>query len=191
MLLSPLFRHSLRRSVGRKHNPRVARLLPHRDGRRREIRVGEVADGNNDISRKTFAFPIDGGSAGRAEVKGHDTPAFGRPLPRCRLASEDDLIGPKARLVADDGAGTALASQAVAHGDTRWFTFDRKVKLPAAAGGVSDSHASNRPLDFGRLAPRTAESRPLSFWHLGRSQIEKTLLLFLLVTFFHLFHSCR
>jgi hypothetical protein len=26
------------------------------------------------------------------------------------------------------------------HGNTRWFAFDRKVKPPAAAGGVSAGH---------------------------------------------------
>jgi hypothetical protein len=56
------------------------------------------------------------------------------------LAGEDDLLSAKARLVADDGAGAALALEAVAHRDARWFTLDRKVKLPAAAGGVSDGH---------------------------------------------------
>jgi hypothetical protein len=31
----------------------------------------------------------------------------------------------------------------VAHGDTRWFVFDRQVKLPATAGGVSGTHGSD------------------------------------------------
>ena len=34
-------------------------------------------------------------------------------------------------------AGAALALQTVAHGNARWFALNRKVKLPAAAGGVS------------------------------------------------------
>jgi len=37
-----------------------ARLLPNRDGRRGEIRVGEVADGNSDDSGKAFVLPMDG-----------------------------------------------------------------------------------------------------------------------------------
>jgi hypothetical protein len=28
----------------------------------------------------------------------------------------------------------------VAHGDARWLALDRKVKLPAAAGGASGGH---------------------------------------------------
>jgi hypothetical protein len=43
----------------------------------------------------------------------------------------------KARLVADHRPGTALALQAVAHSDARWFALNREVKLPAAAGGAS------------------------------------------------------
>jgi hypothetical protein len=45
-------------------------------------------------------------------------------------------------LVAKYGASTALARQTVTHGDTRRFAFDRKVKLPTAAGGVSGGHGS-------------------------------------------------
>jgi hypothetical protein len=32
----------------------------------------------------------------------------------------------------------------VAHGDAQWFALNRKVKLPAAAGGVSGGHVSFR-----------------------------------------------
>jgi hypothetical protein len=42
------------------------------------------------------------------------------------------------RLIADHGAGTTLALQAVAHRDARWFALDSKMKLPAATNGVSD-----------------------------------------------------
>jgi len=44
----------------------VTRLLPHRDGWCGEIRFGEVADGNGDVSRKAFALPVDGGAACQA-----------------------------------------------------------------------------------------------------------------------------
>src|SRR5262249_3212500 len=46
----------------------------------------------------------------------------------------------EARLVADRGASASLALQAVAHGDARWFALNRKVKLPATAGGASGGH---------------------------------------------------
>ena len=49
---------------------------------------------------------------------------FGCPHPRRSLTSEGDLLTAEARLVADHGAGAALALQAVAHGDTRWFALN-------------------------------------------------------------------
>jgi hypothetical protein len=60
LVWSPLLRHALGRRGGRQGDPRVTRFLPHRDARRGEIRVGEVADGNGDVSTKAFALPIYG-----------------------------------------------------------------------------------------------------------------------------------
>jgi hypothetical protein len=62
---------------------------------------------------------------------------FGRPHPRRGVAGEGDLLAAEARLIADHGAGAALALQAVAHRDARWFALNCKLKLSAAAGGVS------------------------------------------------------
>ena len=58
--LSPLFREAFGRRVGRQGDPGVARLLPHRNVRGGEIRVGEVADGNVDQPREACVLPIDG-----------------------------------------------------------------------------------------------------------------------------------
>src|SRR5262249_43215850 len=107
---------------------------------RGEIRVGEVADGNGDVSRKAFVLPVDGGAACRTEMKGQRVAAFSCPHPRRSLTGESDLLATEARLVADHGAGAALALQTVAHGDARWFALNRKVKLPATAGGASGGH---------------------------------------------------
>ena len=115
----------------------MTRLFPHRDGRRGEIGVSEAPDGNGDVSRKTFTLPVDGGAARWTEMKGQGVAAFSCPHPRPILAGHCDLFAPEARLVADHGAGAALAFQAVAHGDARRFARNRKVKLPAAAGPVS------------------------------------------------------
>jgi len=120
----------------------VTCLLPHRDGRRREIRVGEAAYGNRDNSRKAFVLPVDSGAAGRTEIESQRVAAFGRPLPRRRCAIEGELLAAEPRLVADDGAGAALALQAMAYGDARWFALNCKVKLPATAGGASGRHGS-------------------------------------------------
>src|SRR5262249_8993601 len=75
-------------------------------------------------------------------MKGQRVAAFSCPHPRCRLTGKGDLLAAEARLVADHGAGAALALQAMAHGDPRWFALNRKVKLPAAAGGASGGHRS-------------------------------------------------
>lgn len=135
--LSPLLRHALGWRVGRQGDPGVALLLPHRDGRCGEIGVGETADGDGDVSGKAFALPVDGRAACRTEMKSQSLAAFGCPHPGRRLAGERDLIAAEASLVADHGAGAALALQAVAHGDAQWFTLNRKLKLRATACGAS------------------------------------------------------
>jgi len=100
----------------------------------------EVAYRNGEHSGKAFVLPVHGGAAGRTEVESQRVVAFGRPLPRRRFAAEGDLLAAEPRLVADDGAGAALALQAMTHRDARWFALDREVKLPATAGGASGRH---------------------------------------------------
>jgi hypothetical protein len=75
-------------------------------------------------------------------MKGQCVATFRCPRPRRSLAGEGDLLAAEARLVADHGAGTALALQAMAHGDARWFALNRQLKLPAAAGCASSGHRS-------------------------------------------------
>src|SRR5262245_60355852 len=103
--------------------------------------VGAGKFGSAKLTMATATYPgIDGGAACRTEMKGQRVAAFGCPHPRRRLTGEGDLLAAEARLVADRGASAALAFQAVAHGDARWFALDRKVKLPATAGGASGGH---------------------------------------------------
>jgi hypothetical protein len=73
-------------------------------------------------------------------MKSQRVAAFGFPPPRRRLTAKGDLLAVEARLVADYGAGAALAFQAVAHRGVRRFTFNRKAELPATAGGASGGH---------------------------------------------------
>ena len=73
-------------------------------------------------------------------MKGQRVAAFGCPHPRRRLTGEGDLLAAEARLIADHGAGAALAFQAVTHRDARWFALNRKLELPAAAAGTSGGH---------------------------------------------------
>src|SRR5262249_58808536 len=46
------------------------------------------------------------------------------------LPGEGDLLPAEARLIADHGAGAALALQAVAHGDARWFALNSENRAP-------------------------------------------------------------
>jgi hypothetical protein len=136
---SSLLRRAFGGHVSQRH-PGVARLLPHGDGWGRETRIGEVADGNHDPPRTACVFPVDCRAAYWTKVIGQCVAALGCPRPRRRLAGDCDLIAAEERLVAEHGAGAALAGQTVAHGDARWFTVNRKVKLPAATCGVSGGH---------------------------------------------------
>src|SRR5262245_43110762 len=108
-------------------------------------------------------------------MKGQRVPAFGRPHPRRRLTGEGDLLAAEARLVADRGASAALALQAVAHGDARWFALNRKMKLPATAGGASGGHGpapwlsiwrsvgwTSQTMHHGQRNPLTSECRLLA-----------------------------
>jgi hypothetical protein len=62
----------------------VARRLPHCEGRRRESRVGEIANGNADEPWKPGVLPKQSGPAHRTEMKGH-----GLPLSAVRFHSVD------------------------------------------------------------------------------------------------------
>ena len=102
-------------------------------------------------------------------MKGQRVVAFGCPHPCRSLTGEGDLLAAEARLVADHAAGAALALQAVAHRDARWFALNRKVKLPAAAGGASGGHGwapwcrcgRECRLDVKTMHPGAAELRPI------------------------------
>ena len=72
-----------------------------------------------------------------------------------------DLRAAEARLVADHGASAALALQAVAHGNARWFALNRKLKLPATAGGASGGHGRGSvAVDMGESIGRTSSDAP-------------------------------
>jgi hypothetical protein len=91
-------------------------------------------------------------------VKGERVATFRCPHPRRSLTGDGDLLAAEARLIADHSASTLLARQAMAHRDARWFALNRKVKLPAAAGGASgigsaprSSIWANCGLDFKKM----------------------------------------
>jgi hypothetical protein len=75
-------------------------------------------------------------------MKGQRVAAFGCPHPRRGLTAEGNLLATEAGLIADHATGAALALQAMANGDARWFALNREVKLSATAGGPSGGHGS-------------------------------------------------
>lgn len=124
----------------------MAALLPHRDRRCREGRIGESADGDGDVAREAFARPIHRGATHRTEAERQRIAACGCARPLRHRAGEGDLVAGKARLVAEHGTGAPLALEAVAHGDAHRLAFNREVELAAIAGGVSGGHGfSNAP----------------------------------------------
>jgi hypothetical protein len=115
----------------------MAGLLPNCNGRRRETGVGKVANGNAEVSRKSCILPEKRRAARWTEMEDHGVAAVGYPLPLCGFARDRDLVIAVAHLVADHGARSSLACQAMAHGVARRFAFDREVKLSAAASGMA------------------------------------------------------
>ena len=73
-------------------------------------------------------------------MESHRVAAFGCPHPLRRFTGESNLVEAKARLIANDGTGTALARQAVTQRYARRFTFNGNVKLPATAGRLAGGH---------------------------------------------------
>lgn len=118
----------------------MARLLPHRDLRRRELRIGESTDRDDDDVAEALALPVDRRAADRAEVEGHLAAALGDARPLRGLARDADLTGGKARLIADHRAGAALAREAMAHRHPRRLARDGEMELAAVAGGVAGGH---------------------------------------------------
>lgn len=106
-------------------------LLVDRDPRGRKARVREGPDGDGDLSFVTF---LD------IEERRPALGAEGEPEPSALVSDSDKLravalyghgLAGKARLCAEDAAGSALASVAVADGDTERFSADLRPKLSA------------------------------------------------------------
>jgi hypothetical protein len=60
----------------------------------------------------------------------HYVAAFRSAPPRCRFADKGNLLYAKASLIADHGAGTALALQAMADGNARWLALNCRRTCP-------------------------------------------------------------
>ena len=134
---SALLRYALRRWINRQREPGVAGLLPYRRPSARGRWGRRGCRWRRRRGRGSRARPVDGGAAVRAEAEGERVAALGGARVLGGGAGEGDLLAAEAGLVADDGAGAALALQAVAHGDARGLAFDGERELPAGAGGAA------------------------------------------------------
>ena len=151
-LASSLLHFALRDWVRRRGDPRVAAFLPHRDGRRWEIRISKGADGDGNQIGKAAIFPIYRGATHRAEAIRQDVAALGRAGPFGGRSADSKLRSAKARLIADYGACATLAFQAMAHGDAHRFAGSKDVELAATAGGLAGDHGLSPQ---GSTMPRT------------------------------------
>jgi len=84
-------------------------------------------------------------------MKSHCVAALGCSHPRRGLTGDGDLLSAEACLIADHGASSTLTFQAVAHSDARRFALNRKVKLPAAAGGASGHLVDSMVINMGEV----------------------------------------
>ena len=110
--------------------------------RRREARVGERADRDDDQVRLVGLRVEDLRPAVRAEVEGVLLAVRLVGDPRVVVVAADDrhLIGPEGRLHAEGAARAALAREAVAEGHDERVAVHLQAELSAVAGGLPRRH---------------------------------------------------
>ena len=113
-------------------------LFPHRDGGCGKIRIREAPNRDHDVAGKAFIFPEDSRTACGAEVIRYYVAALRSAAPGIRVTGKGNLFEAKARLVADHGAGTALAFQTMADSNAGWLAVNCESNLSATACGISD-----------------------------------------------------
>src|SRR5262245_40516727 len=98
---------------GRQSQPRMHRLFPARRGRRREIGVGEAADGDPAAVGIAVAFPEHAAPTIGAEMKAELGSAVGDPAIDLVFAFDPHLALQPAAAVMNDRTGAALAGLAM------------------------------------------------------------------------------
>ena len=130
-------------------------FLPHRDGRRGEIRVGEGPNGNGDVSRKACALPVDGGAACRTEMKGQRVAAFSCPHPR-----RCSIRGPLPWRPFRGAAGTARTPRARRAAGTARRERRRGTARPSRPAGSSRTARAPRPARSNGIVGTGGAARP-------------------------------
>ena len=124
--------------VGEPH-PRVAARVVTRLGRRRERRVGERADRDDDQIRLRRLGVEDLRAAVRAEMEDVLLPVrlVGDAEVVVEAAGDLYLIGFEPRLHPEGASGPALAGEAVADRDGEGLARDLETELPTVTGGLA------------------------------------------------------
>jgi hypothetical protein len=123
-------------------DPAMTSRVVARLGRRRERRIGERADGDDDQIGVVRFGVEDLGTALGAEMEDVLLPV--RLVGDARVVVEAPvdvhLVRPVPRLHPKGAAGPALAGEAVADGDGKRIAFDFETKLPTVTGGLPGCH---------------------------------------------------
>src|SRR5215471_10089048 len=113
--------------------PAVLRLLPLRIGRQREIWIGKAAHGDPTQSRVAIAFPIQIAAAIGAEVKADPVAAIAVTLVNVSRTLKPHAVLQIGRAQMEGGAGSALASLAVAQINRLGLARNDHPQRPAMA----------------------------------------------------------
>jgi hypothetical protein len=117
-------------------------LFIHGERRRGERRISEGSDWDGNNFFVAFHCIEDRGSADRTEREPCASTFVSYSYELGALTRDRDGLSRKSCLRAEDTAGPALASEAVAYRYADWLAGDLGSQLAAAAGGDSSVHGS-------------------------------------------------
>jgi hypothetical protein len=123
-----------------KGDPRMPALLVDRDRWDWKVRVRKGPDRNGDVLFVPFLDVEECRATSRAESERKSCAFVSHPNELCAIALDGDGVAREARLRAKDAAGSALASVAVADGDTDRFSAYFHPELTATARGKANCH---------------------------------------------------
>src|SRR5215471_327357 len=106
----------------RHSEPGMHHLFPHREGRRREVRIGETAHCDAEYVGVFVAFPEHVAAAIRAEIKADLKAAVGVTFIDLVVALDPNLAFWIRAAGMDDGSGATLACPTMTHIHPLWFT---------------------------------------------------------------------
>ena len=129
--------------VGEAH-PRMSRFFPYRSHGRGEMRVVECADSDPYHSRVAFRFPVEAGSAVRAEVSLKFPSRICQTTEQLAWTEDTNARTGIVRADSEHGTGAALALTAVArnHGSGIPISLDPKRSTATLCDSIHDAEAT-------------------------------------------------